>query len=99
MIENTLPHVKILYVCLNERESGDCCAHKASPAIHQKLKAAIREKGLSRQVRISRSGCQVKCSEGPNAQLFPDNIWFSNITEDDIDTILNKIIEGLPDSP
>ena len=96
MKTNPLPHEKILYICLNERETGECCGGKGSAALHGKLKSAIRERGLSSRIRISRSGCQGRCGDGPNAQLFPDNLWFSGITESDIDLLLDKLTEGSP---
>lgn len=95
MERNTTPYQKIVFVCLNKREAGVCCAHRNSETIHAQLKAAIRERGLNTQVRISRSGCMNRCGQGPNIMIFPDNIWYSAVAETDVPRILDEIMKGI----
>lgn len=92
MERNALPHKKIIYVCLNERDAGVCCAARGSTAIHAALKAAVKERGLNRQIRVSRSGCMDRCQQGPNVLVFPEGVWYSDVTEDDVETILNDAL-------
>lgn len=95
MQRNALPHQKIVYVCLNERENGACCAAKGSAAIHAVLKEAVKARGLDRQVRVSRSGCMDRCGRGVNVLVFPDGIWYSEVSEGDIDTILEEVLKDI----
>ena len=95
MERNALPCPKIVFVCLNEREAGACCAHRNSGTIHAQLKAAIKERGLNTQVRISRSGCMNRCGQGPNIMIFPDNVWYSGVAEADVSQILDEIMKGV----
>lgn len=95
MERHSLPHRKIIYVCLNEREHGVCCGHGGAGRVHARLKETVKTKGLSRQVRVSRSGCMDRCKYGPNVLVFPDGIWFSGVTESDADTILDRVLEGI----
>ena len=95
MERNTAPYQKIVFVCLNEREAGVCCAQRSSETIHAQLKAAVKERGLNTQVRISRSGCMNRCGQGPNIMVFPDNIWYSGVTEDDVPSLLDEIVKGV----
>ena len=78
---------KYLLVCENSREEGDCCG-PAAEKIREKLKAAVKDKGLSKTIRVSRTGCLDVCSEGPNVLLMPDNVWFKKVKESDIEEIL-----------
>ena len=95
MESNPLPHKKIVYVCLNERENGACCAVKGSGNIHAALKVAIKEHGLNRLVRVSRSGCMDRCQHGPNVLVFPDGVWYSGVSEADVGAILNEVIKDI----
>jgi (2Fe-2S) ferredoxin len=95
MERNATPYQKIVFVCLNERETGVCCARGNSETIHAQLKAAVKDRGLSSLVRISRSGCLNRCGQGPNIMVFPDNIWYSGVTEADVPEILDDIMKGV----
>ena len=63
--------------------------------MRETLKQAVKDKGLAKQIRVSRSGCLDVCSEGPNVLLMPDNIWFKRVNEKDIEEIVNRAAEGL----
>ncbi len=66
-----VPYQKILFVCVNEREAPEtCCANRQSLAIAEALKARIKTLGLSRVIRVSKSGCLDVCAKGPNVMVF-----------------------------
>ncbi len=92
---NNVPFQKIVFVCLNERESGVCCANHDAENIHARLKAAIKQRGWDTLVRVSRAGCMNRCMLGPNVMVFPDNRWYSGVTDEDIATILDDITKGV----
>ena len=79
---------KYIFVCENERAEGDCCAAQGKK-IKEKLKELVKEKGLSSVLRVSRSGCLDVCAQGPNVLLMPDNIWFNQVSESDIQEIIH----------
>lgn len=97
MQKRPLPYAKILFVCTNERTSGErvCCAHRSGGAIRAKLKEAVKARKLRGRVRVSQSGCQDRCEDGPNVMLFPDNLWYSHVAEDDVETILDEVVAAL----
>jgi (2Fe-2S) ferredoxin len=95
MERNPLPHKKIVYVCLNEREKGACCFAKGSEGIHAALKASVKQKGLNKTLRVSRSGCMDQCQCGPNVLVFPDGVWYSGVTESDVETILDDVLKDI----
>ena len=91
-----MPYQKILFVCLNTREPGAiCCAHRGSEAIAASLKARVKALGLSRVVRVSKSGCQDLCAKGANVMLFPEYLWYHAVTEADVEQIIADATRGL----
>lgn len=91
-----VPYQKILFVCINQREPHEtCCTHRESEAIAAALKARITALGLSRWVRVSKSGCQDLCAKGPNVMVFPDYLWYHGVTPDDVEHIVQATIRGL----
>ena len=97
MLEKPLPYEKIVFVCANQRPPGErvCCADGGGGAFRDKLKAAVKERGLAARIRVSQSGCMHRCEKGPNIMVFPDNLWFSNVQESDLGPLLDKILDGV----
>lgn len=98
MKKNQVPFKKVIFVCLNKRETGACCAQGGSETIHAQLKAGIKERGLNTEVRVSRSGCLNRCTQGPNIMVFPDNVWYSEVTQADVPQLLSDIAATLADT-
>ncbi len=86
------PHYeKIIFVCTNKRDNGEvCCADKGSCELHKKMKAYVKEQGLSDTIRVSKSGCQDLCSSGITVSVYPDNKVYGRVTEEDIITIVEE---------
>jgi len=80
---------KYIFVCENERTDGACCM-PAGVKIREELKKAVKERGLERTIRVSRTGCLDVCSEGPNVLLMPDNVWFKRVSKNDVEEILDQ---------
>lgn len=62
----------------------------AGVKIREELKKAVKERGLERTIRVSRTGCLDVCSEGPNVLLMPDNVWFKRVSKNDVEEILDQ---------
>lgn len=97
MQQEQVPYQKILFVCVNKREPHEiCCAHRESEAIAALLKERVKTLGLSRWVRVSKSGCQDLCAKGPNVMVFPEGTWYHGVTPDDVERIVDDVTRGLP---
>ena len=97
MNQAKVPYHKMLFVCVNQRAPKEmCCAARDSLAIAEALKARIKALGLSRVVRVSKSGCQDVCAKGPNVMVFPDHVWYYDVTHDDVERIVQDAIRNLP---
>ncbi len=96
MQEQAVPFQRIVFVCLNRRTAGEtCCAASHSEEILEALKAQVKAAGLQGRVRVSRSGCQDVCAQGPNAMIFPDYRWLHHVTLDDVPRIVEWLQQPL----
>ncbi len=100
MEQGRVPYQKILFVCINQRAPQEvCCSHRESEAIAEALKARVKALGLSRAVRVSKSGCQDLCARGPNVMLFPDYTWYHGVCAQDVERIIEDASRGLQGLP
>tara|TARA_B100000686_G_C16680933_1_gene911896 strand:- start:590 stop:913 length:324 start_codon:yes stop_codon:yes gene_type:complete len=95
---------KHIFFCLNERDPensrGSCSKSGASELLnHAKMRA--HEMGLKGIVRINKAGCLDACANGPAVVIYPDDVWYSPKTKDDVEEILqehaqhNRVVERL----
>jgi (2Fe-2S) ferredoxin len=101
MEQQPVPHKKIIFVCTNQRDEAErpCCAGRGGGVLRDKLKAMIKERKLAASIRVSRSGCLDRCAKGANIMVFPDNVWYSAVTEEDLETILGAVAHSLESHP
>ncbi|MBT3257402.1 MAG: (2Fe-2S) ferredoxin domain-containing protein [Deltaproteobacteria bacterium] len=86
------PYVSHIFVCTNDRGGKrKSCADNDSPAIRKALKEVVADRGWKGRVRVSQSGCMGLCAKGPNVMIYPQKIWFSDVSTDDVDLIISKI--------
>ena len=91
-----VPYEKILFVCINQRQPQEiCCSHRGSETIAESLKTRVKALGLSRRVRVSKSGCQDLCAKGPNVMVFPDYVWYHGVTLEDVERIVQDTVSKL----
>ena len=95
---------KYIFVCGNSRPPGDdpgkslsrdgreSCGPRGGYDICDKLKAAVKERGLQGEIRVSKTGCLDVCAQGPNVLVYPDNVWYKKVSLKDIDQIIEEQI-------
>ncbi len=96
MDKRTVPYRKTVFVCTNARSDGrDACANPGRGGDHLcvRLKRAIKEAGLKKQIRVARSGCLDLCSQGPNLFVFPDGQWYSGVRDEDLPGLLKTLTD------
>ncbi len=89
-----------IFVCENVRPQGHprgCCSDKGSKELRQLFKRKLKEKGLNATVRANAAGCLDACEFGATVVIYPGQIWYGNVTESDVDEIINShIINNTP---
>lgn len=91
-IQNESPFTAHIFVCTNNR-GGELksCVDNGRQFIKEKLKAAVDGKGGKCKVRVSTSGCMGVCATGPNVMIYPQKLWYSGLSPDDVDAIVSAI--------
>ncbi|MGN6712262.1 (2Fe-2S) ferredoxin [Anaerocolumna jejuensis DSM 15929] len=89
-----------IFVCTSCRINGvqkGFCFSKDSVDIVQKFMEEAGDRDLSGDVMITNTGCFGICDKGPVAVVYPEGVWYGNLTEDDVETIMEQHIEnGIP---
>ena len=80
-----------IFIC-----EGTGCVSGKSHEIRLALEQKIAEQGLS-NVKIDFTGCHGFCEQGPIAIIEPDDIFYTRLTVEDVDEIVQShFIEGKP---
>ena len=86
---------KHIFICINERDEnnpkGDCtrCGGKD---IRMKFVQLINQYGLKGKIRANKSGCLDACELGAAVVIYPDNIWYTRVSVNDVDEIFKTSI-------
>jgi len=90
------PFISHVFVCTFDREGKKrSCADHNSPDVRKALKEEVSKRGWKERVRVSQSGCLGACDNGPVVIIYPQDIWFTEVTMDDVGMVLSRIEEFL----
>lgn len=91
---------KHIFICTSCRVNGQqkgLCFSKDSVDLVTKFMEVIEDLDLSSEVMITNTGCFGICDKGPIAVVYPEGVWYGNLTEEDVEKIVcQHIINGLP---
>ena len=91
---------KHIFVCENLRPVGHqrgCCAEKDSIELRQIFKSRLKELGLNTEVRANGAGCLDACEFGPAIVVYPEQVWYGNVSQQDVEEIIQShIINNIP---
>ena len=85
-----------VFVCCNRRPDGHprgSCAAKGSESLRDYMKARAKELGLA-GARINTAMCLDRCELGPSIVIYPEGIWYTVTSRDDVDAILTQHVQG-----
>ena len=84
---------KHVFVCVNQRDhSQKKSCGQIGAQIRSNLKQEIVKRNLNQEIRINKSGCLGKCSQGPCLVIYPNQEWKFNLDTEDCKEIINKLI-------
>lgn len=89
---------RYLFVCVNRRPDGEprgSCAARGSVALHTRLKALLKERGLAEtEVRACTSSCLDTCWVGPSICVEPDHYFYGRVKDSDLEEIVTALERG-----
>ena len=77
-----------LFLCVGP----DCCAVQDGLATWEHLKSEAKKHKLP--VLRTKAACLRMCNEGPWLVVYPDGIWYSQVTPERFDRIRREHLEG-----
>jgi len=87
-----------IFFCNNVRKDGKaCCSQLGAKQMYRHAKDKCRDEGAlgKGKIGVSESRCLGRCERGPVAVVYPDNVWYQYIDEDDVDEIIAEhLISG-----
>lgn len=87
-----------VFVCVNERPADHpkgCCKAKGGAEVRDELKKQIAAHGVASQVRANNAGCLDQCAHGVAVVVYPEQVWYGNVTVDDVSELVERhIVHG-----
>jgi len=86
-----------IFICGNQRQPGHsrgCCDADGAGALRDSFKAEVKRRGLNPLVRANKAGCLNQCECGPVVVIYPQAIWYGNVTLADVPRIIDETIVG-----
>ena len=87
-----------VFVCASFRMTGEpqgVCHKKGAGQLLQYLESELSDRGLG-DVIVSTTGCLKVCDRGPALVIYPQNLWYGNVTVEAITEILDALEAGEP---
>jgi len=72
-----------VFVCHNVRPEGaprTSCTSDGKSELHAQLQQLAKAADLGSTVRINKSGCLDQCEHGPTVVVYPEAVWYGNVT-------------------
>jgi (2Fe-2S) ferredoxin len=88
---------KHLFICVNERSEDDprgCCTSRGSAKLLDYIKKRVHDAGLKGRVRVNKAGCLDACAQGPAMVIYPEEIWYTPETAQDMEEIFSEHIQN-----
>jgi len=94
------PYERHVFICLNQREAGHPrgdCTSKGAPAVLERFKKLVQQKGLKPRIRAQKAGCLDTCELGVSVVVYPEAVWYKQVTVADVDEIVEShLVNGVP---
>lgn len=85
-------NTRLVYVC----EGGDC-SEKGSVELYQDLKEMLAARDAQGTNKLRKYPCFGGCEHGINVCLFPDRIFYSKVTRQDLPALAEHLVAGGPE--
>lgn len=96
MKSRATPYKSHLFICTKSRDGErKSCGDVVPPELKSVLKDAVTARGWKGLVRVSESSCFGVCAAGPNIMIYPQQIWLSKVSIDDVPEILDLVAEAI----
>ena len=79
-----------IFFCCSEH-----CNNQEAEEVIEAFKEQLVEHGIHKEVKMNKSSCLGLCGNGVFALVYPEGIWYYNLTVDDVPRIVQEhFIDG-----
>ncbi|MDI7274544.1 MAG: FAD-dependent oxidoreductase [Anaerolineae bacterium] len=71
---------------------GTGCTASGSLAVRQAMAEELQRRGLAEEVRLVETGCRGFCAMGPVVIIYPEGIFYCQVTDADVPTIVEETL-------
>jgi len=92
------PFAKHVLICTQEKPDGvPCCARMGGKTLLDAFRAEVGKQGLVDQVLVTGCGCLGLCERGPNAVVYPEGRWYTEVGPEEVPRIVKAhLAENAP---
>lgn len=86
-----------VFVCTSSRINGQqkgYCFSKDAVGIVQAFMEEIEDRDLNDDVMVTNTGCFGICSSGPIVVVYPEGVWYKEVTPEDVPEIVESHFEN-----
>ena len=76
-----------IFVCATPGEGR--CGAKGGGELLEAFKGEVERRGVSSSI-VLRNACTRRHEEGPIVFVFPDDVWYTRVTPDDVPRIVDR---------
>nr|WP_246566497.1 NADH-quinone oxidoreductase subunit NuoF [Tissierella simiarum] len=69
---------------------GTGCHSSNGDRIKELIEEKVKEKGLEEEIKVVLTGCFGLCESGPNVVIYPEGVFYSHVTLEDVEEIAEK---------
>lgn len=66
------------------------CADRGAIGLLSTLRAELKQRGLRKEIEVTRTACMGRCGEGPTVAVYPDGIWYRGVQADDVKELIEE---------
>lgn len=88
---------RYVFICMNERPPGHprgSCIERGAAQLAERFAMLLMEKNLVEKVRIVMTSCLDTCERGVTLAVYPDDVWYGNVSVDDAEEIVESHFSG-----
>ena len=86
-----MPRFCQIFVCATPGEGR--CGEKGGGALLEKFREEVERHGLS-SAMVLRNACTRRHHEGPVVFVYPDDVWYTEVSSEDVPRIVERHLVG-----
>jgi (2Fe-2S) ferredoxin len=88
---------KHVFVCSQARPQGHprgSCSEKGCSAVLDEFFYQFQQRQCFDKVQITATGCIGPCGQGPNVLVYPEGVFYTGVSKDDVSAIFDEHLLG-----